>query len=325
LCTPAAASETPPAFGVDLSHYNFVTSPAAVRAAGISFAYLKVTEGTTYVDPTLGLHAGELAGVHIVVGGYHYADVGPSCAAQARWFRSHLTAAGLLRTGDLVPALDLEASGLAHTADACVRAFYDTLGAGELVVYSSASWWSTWLHTATWGDRHIVGWVARYNGDPGRPDVAGLPALVAIHQHSSHGLVPGVAGDVDRDAIIPGHTLARTVSEAPGLLSPPPPTPPATVHTVRAGDTLSALALLWHTTVAAIAARNGIPNPNRIFVGERITRPTSAIRVYVVQRGDTLSGIAARMHVPGGWPVLARLNHLAAPGRILPGQRLVLV
>lgn len=44
---------------------------------------------------------------------------------------------------------------------------------------------------------------------------------------------------------------------------------------------------------------------------------------YVVQPGDTLSRIAAKFHLPGGWPYLAQLNHLANPNKIYPGQVIV--
>ncbi|MEY9841065.1 L,D-transpeptidase family protein [Streptacidiphilus sp. EB103A] len=45
---------------------------------------------------------------------------------------------------------------------------------------------------------------------------------------------------------------------------------------------------------------------------------------HTVTAGDTLSGIAALEHTPGGWPAIARLNHLTAPYLIHPGQSLLL-
>jgi len=42
------------------------------------------------------------------------------------------------------------------------------------------------------------------------------------------------------------------------------------VYVVRAGDTLSAIASRFHSTVARIAAVNGIRNPNLIFVGQKL-------------------------------------------------------
>ena len=67
--------------------------------------------------------------------------------------------------------------------------------------------------------------------------------------------------------IQPGKAL--TVSAPP----PPPPTPTIT-YTVKAGDTLTAIALKYGTTVAAIVAANNIANPNLISVGQVLKIPS---------------------------------------------------
>ena len=51
--------------------------------------------------------------------------------------------------------------------------------------------------------------------------------------------------------------------------------PGATVYIVRRGDTLYSIARRYHTTVAAIAWANGIANPHRIWVGQRLIIPSS--------------------------------------------------
>lgn len=59
----------------------------------------------------------------------------------------------------------------------------------------------------------------------------------------------------------------------------------------------------------------------------RIAIPTDATHRYTVRDGDTLSTIAARLHLPGGWPALYRLNKALIgpdPGLIFPGQVLTL-
>jgi LysM repeat protein len=57
--------------------------------------------------------------------------------------------------------------------------------------------------------------------------------------------------------------------------APPPAVPGATVYIVRPGDTLYSIARRYRTTVAAIAWANGIANPGRIWVGQRLVMPTS--------------------------------------------------
>jgi len=56
---------------------------------------------------------------------------------------------------------------------------------------------------------------------------------------------------------------------------PPSTVPGATVYIVRRGDTLYSIARRYHTTVAAIAWANGIANPHRIWVGQRLIIPAS--------------------------------------------------
>ncbi|OQA47612.1 MAG: putative cell wall hydrolase LytN precursor [Chloroflexi bacterium ADurb.Bin325] len=58
------------------------------------------------------------------------------------------------------------------------------------------------------------------------------------------------------------------------------------IYTVRAGDTLAAIARRYGTTVAVLTRLNGITNPNRIYIGQRLRIPapgsgtaTSPVRI----------------------------------------------
>ncbi len=55
-------------------------------------------------------------------------------------------------------------------------------------------------------------------------------------------------------------------------------TPPSTstVHVVQRGETLASIARRYGTTVAAIAAANGLRNPNFIWVGQRLRIPSGS-------------------------------------------------
>lgn len=72
------------------------------------------------------------------------------------------------------------------------------------------------------------------------------------------------------------------VLEVPGAATPVPPGPtpvppqppqPAGTYTVQRGDTLSAIAMRFGTTVSALAQANNIWNPNLIYVGQVLTIP----------------------------------------------------
>ena len=114
--------------------------------------------------------------------------------------------------------------------------------------------------------------------------------------------------------------------------------------TVRAGDTLSDLALRHGTTVSALVRANGIKDARLIYPGQRLTLPgtsrpptTSPAKAqasssrpagstsgtsttYTVRAGDTLSGIAARHGTSVA--ALAKANRISAGSYIYPGQKL---
>ena len=106
----------------------------------------------------------------------------------------------------------------------------------------------------------------------------------------------------------------------------PAPTPPSSgVHIVRPGENLFRIALRYGITSQALAAANGIANPNRVYVGQRLvipgsgtTPPTPSGQTYTVQRGDTLSSIARRFGV-STW-ALAQANGIRNPSFIYVGQ-----
>lgn len=50
-------------------------------------------------------------------------------------------------------------------------------------------------------------------------------------------------------------------------------TPQVRIHVVRAGETLAIIARKYATTATAIARYNGLNNPNRIYVGQRLFIP----------------------------------------------------
>jgi LysM repeat protein len=116
----------------------------------------------------------------------------------------------------------------------------------------------------------------------------------------------------------------------------------ATTVMVRPGDTLSAIAVRYHTTVAALAAANGITNPNRIVAGATIAVPAPAaatpqvapaaaptpaasptnVTTVTVRPGDTLSSIASRYHTTVA--ALVAANNIANQNLVFAGAQLTL-
>ena len=101
--------------------------------------------------------------------------------------------------------------------------------------------------------------------------------------------------------------------------------PQAAVHIVQRGETMFSIAARYGLSIDAIAHTNGIPDPRKIYVGQRLIIPGDRLGLdldstlsYVVQAGDALPSIARRYQTT--WQTLVRLNNLLSPGAIYVGQ-----
>ncbi|MDZ4670607.1 MAG: LysM peptidoglycan-binding domain-containing protein [Phototrophicales bacterium] len=100
------------------------------------------------------------------------------------------------------------------------------------------------------------------------------------------------------------------------------------IHVVRQGDTLRTIATTYNSTWQAIAARNALVNPNRIYVGQRLIIPApgtnvnQTVRTYTVQPNDSLTSVAIRYNTTV--LALAQANGLTTSSRLLVGQVLQL-
>jgi N-acetylmuramoyl-L-alanine amidase len=106
------------------------------------------------------------------------------------------------------------------------------------------------------------------------------------------------------------------------------------VVVVKPGDTLSEIALRYGMTVAQLRELNGIPDPNRIFAGQRlrltgkppaVAKAPSADRagvVHVVASGETLTAIAHRYG--STIAAIATANGIRNPSNLRVGQRLTI-
>tara|TARA_R110001592_G_scaffold97389_3_gene278946 strand:- start:2073 stop:3734 length:1662 start_codon:yes stop_codon:yes gene_type:complete len=122
---------------------------------------------------------------------------------------------------------------------------------------------------------------------------------------------------------------------------------PDIAYVIQKGDSLSAIARRFKTSVAQLTSLNQISNSHRISIGQRLLLPqdteattgqTSAQiaasapassapsrsndKSYSVRRGDTLSSIARRFDVSE--LSLLQANNIDHPDRIYPGQELQL-
>ncbi len=112
----------------------------------------------------------------------------------------------------------------------------------------------------------------------------------------------------------------------------PSGTATAATVTVQSGQSLSQVAAEENTTVAALAAANGITNPNVVDAGTVLQIPGTAtaaaapaapaVTTVTVQLGQTLSGLAAHYGISTG--ALAAANGIANPDLVAAGTVLTI-
>lgn len=295
--------------GIDVSHWNGPINWVQVAEQKIDFAYIKATEGQTFTDPMFDVNYKGARDAGLKVGAYHFARFHNEDEAlkEAQFF---LAAIGS-KTMDLPYALDLEDNGglskeaFTKAAGAFLNYLHDH--GKEGIVYSYPYFIQ---QNITSGLEHYPLWLANYK--TGQPDDVPDWADWAIWQYRSDGSINGINGDVD-------------FNELRADFWPVAPVPATTVYIVKSGDTLSAIALRFHTTVADLVMRNHILNPDHIIPGERILianeKGQSSV-TYTVKPGDTLTSIANNHQTTVS--ELIRLNNIKNPDLIFPGQRLLI-
>jgi lysozyme len=192
--TPTPTAEPALLLGIDASHHQGPIDWPRVADAGVTFAYLKASEGTGFVDPRFAEQRRAAARAGIDVAGYHYFQLCTDGTAQAEHFLDVLGPAG---TGALPPALDLELAGSCTEPPpraellAEVREFLDVVDEATGVptlVYLYPDLEERFGFAPDLADHPQ--WVRRLGDRPPRRDWS-------VWQYDDAGTLPGVGGDVD--------------------------------------------------------------------------------------------------------------------------------
>jgi len=194
------------ALGIDVSSYQGSTIKwSKVYQAGVSFVYVKATQGISYTDPDLTADMAGATNAGIIAGAYDFADFNTvSPGAEASHFLK--VAGAYVKEGYLRPALDMEGSTSKTKSQisAWVEGWAaDVYGATAVrtVVYASQSFAATYFNSSVAANTQL--WIANYNGKnlyTGSPGTTTPFSNWTLWQVSSTGAVPGISGDVDLDA-----------------------------------------------------------------------------------------------------------------------------
>jgi lysozyme len=193
--------------GVDVSYYQGDIDWPKVRADGVTFAYIKATEGGDYLDSKFrrNWEAAKEAGLRR--GAYHFYYLCRPVREQIAWFKSHVP-----RDPEaLPPALDMEwvptsknckvkPSRAKIVAD--MRLFLKSLEhhyGKRPVIYATASFHHDVLE-GSFNDYPF--WLRAIDGPPG--ERYGFRPW-HFWQYSARGTLPGVNGHIDKNAFAGTH------------------------------------------------------------------------------------------------------------------------
>ncbi|KAJ7196476.1 glycoside hydrolase family 25 protein [Mycena pura] len=187
--------------GIDVSDFQPSVNWATVKANGLSFAYIKATEGTsTFISDTFSSQYTGATNAGFIRGAYHFAHPDSSSGAtQAKFFLAH--GGGWSGDGITLPgALDIEYNpsgaecyGLSASAMvAWISDFSSTYHAATTrfpVIYTTTDWWTTCTGNSAAFAANNPLWIARYSSSIGT-----LPAgweFTTFWQFADSGANPG--------------------------------------------------------------------------------------------------------------------------------------
>ncbi len=308
--------------GIDVSEYQGEINFSKVKSAGIEIVYIKSSEGTSLEDPYFKTNYTNAKAEGLKVGFYHFltATNEEEAIEEAEFFYSVISST----SPDCRLAMDFEVfdnlsiENINQIALAFLQKV-EELTHKECVVYSDAYNART-LFSKELAESYPL-WIAEYDVDE-PSNIENWNSWIGF-QFSDKGTIDGIDTYVDLDKF----TEEIFLSDDSSISEPENPTIPNNIYyTVKSGDTLSYIALLYNTTVAELVKLNSIQNPDLIYVGQRLLisisdDPNNSKEVtYTVKRGDTLWKIARQYGITVN--ELVELNNIKNPDLIYIGQQL---
>ncbi len=188
--------------GIDVSYAQGFVDWAAVAGAGISFAYVKATEGISVNDAQFARNWSVSKARGIPRGAYHFFRFNDDPIAQANFF----LASANHQAGDLLPAVDVEVTDgvsdvtqLVQKLAAFISAVEQAVSGRRMMIYTYWGFWNSSFNGSDAFSDHPL-WIAEYNNQP-TPSLPNGWSNWSIWQHESNGSVTGINGDVDLDRL----------------------------------------------------------------------------------------------------------------------------
>jgi lysozyme len=203
--------------GVDVSVYQGSVDWAKVKGAGITFAIVRVSDGTGTLDSTFTTNWKGTKSNNLVRGVYQFFEPGEDPTKQADLVLSQVKNAGGFDPGDLPPVMDIETTG--GQSDATIQSHMQTW----LDVITKAIGRKPIIYTNLNTSSHFGGkfggyplWVASWGASC--PTMPNGWKQWDFWQYSDTGTINGISGGVDHDE------FNGSLADLKAWANPTPPT-----------------------------------------------------------------------------------------------------
>jgi len=294
-------------YGQDWASYQ----SAAPDTTGLSFAFVKITEGATYTNPQWQAQRDHAKAKGLVFGGYHYPHMGQSVQLEA----DHFLAQVAWQPGDLV-CLDWEGYDAANTAvpharqviykDQFLRYVKSHLPHNPVGMYANTDYWLNVDTTGYYGD---FLWIATAGLPAGQP---GIKTPWLFHQYAAatvdHDYCPLPTTQALRDWAL---SFSSTPPEPDMPLSPDDikaiwaypvahkQSAPTDAPTIAAGTVLGWMDYERNQEVAALTAQNA-----------GLTAAIAAVAKAVTSGGGLTAAQVTAAAQAGAVAALTQLGHV---------------
>lgn len=338
---------------IDISSHNGYISTDSfmkMKSEGVKGVVVKISEGTSYINPQAKSQIANAKQAGLVVSGYHYSHFASAdrATAEANYFASNAYALGLTANDLLVN--DSEENSILALNSKIINTYLhsvfkntlNTRGFKKVQMYTGQYNYNSKFNISA---KDV--WVASYFYTPGNLSRNKFSNFSAW-QFTDNYVFQGVSGRFDANVDYDGIYTKSTTSNNNKPINKPttgnnnssskPNTGNNTVntyYTVVYGDTLSGIAYKYKTTVDNLVSWNNIANKNFIQVGQKLivkkgntstnnnsqntnNQNKTTTTNYTVVYGDTLSGIANKYNTTT--TELAKINNIYNVNVIYVGQ-----
>lgn len=256
--------------GVDVSKWQGRINWHEARNDGVEFAILREgygKESPNQIDKRFEENYRNAKAVGIPVGVYHYsyADSVEDARKEAQFCLKNIAGKQLEYPVcfDIEDRTQLALSNRQRTD--IVKTFCNTIeSAGYYaMIYCNLNWWNNYLNKDELSKYDL--WLAQW-------EVSAPGVECGIWQKSDKGSIDGISGNVDLNEAFKDYPAIMKIRGLNGFkaVSAGGHKPHTQYYTVRKGDTLTAIANKYGTTVDRLVKSNGIKDKNKIYAGQVI-------------------------------------------------------